>query len=235
MLHRTIVMPAGRHTASLIFLHGSGDTGVGIQSWIADCFDGTGDKQGFNFNHIKVIYPTAPPQPYTPMNGRISNVWYDRHKISYDTPEIAKSVDEMSDKLTELIQAEVNAGIPPSRILVGGFSMGGSMALHLGFRNHLDLGGVFALSSFLSAESTVYDSILEHQKTENSMPELFMAHGNKDPLVLFEWGKKTFQKLTSLGVKGQFHKFKYFHEIGFKELLMLRNWIVERIPDDTNS
>nr|XP_039252112.1 lysophospholipase-like protein 1 isoform X2 [Styela clava] len=184
MLHRTIVMPAGRHTASLIFLHGSGDTGVGIQSWIADCFDGTGDKQGFNFNHIK---------------------------------------------------AEVNAGIPPSRILVGGFSMGGSMALHLGFRNHLDLGGVFALSSFLSAESTVYDSILEHQKTENSMPELFMAHGNKDPLVLFEWGKKTFQKLTSLGVKGQFHKFKYFHEIGFKELLMLRNWIVERIPDDTNS
>lgn len=224
-------MPAGRHTASLIFLHGSGDSGVGIQSWVADCFDTATDKRGFNFKHIKVIYPTAPAQPYTPLNGQIRNVWYNIQKIAYDSPEIKESLDRMSDSLMEIIQVEINAGIPLNRILVGGFSMGGSMSLHLGYRKNFNLGGIFALSSFLSPESEVYDAIAAHRKIniDVPMPELFMAHGNKDPLIPVDWGKKTFQELKSSGVKGQFHEFKYFHEIGSEEVLMLRNWVETKL------
>ncbi|KAG8123283.1 putative Lysophospholipase-like 1 protein, partial [Naja naja] len=49
------VGPAGRHTASVIFLHGSGDTGQGVRDWIKQVL-----KQDLSFQHIKVIYPTAP-------------------------------------------------------------------------------------------------------------------------------------------------------------------------------
>lgn len=41
-------------------------------------------------------------------------------------------------------------------LLLGGFSMGGCMAMHLAYRNHQDVAGVFALSSFLNKTSAVY-------------------------------------------------------------------------------
>lgn len=41
-------------------------------------------------------------------------------------------------------------------LLLGGFSMGGCMAMHLAYRNHQDVAGVFALSSFLNKASAVY-------------------------------------------------------------------------------
>lgn len=40
--------------------------------------------------------------------------------------------------------------------ILGGFSMGGGMAMHLAYRFHQDLAGVFALSSFLNKDSAVY-------------------------------------------------------------------------------
>ncbi|XP_030891636.1 lysophospholipase-like protein 1 isoform X2 [Leptonychotes weddellii] len=55
-LQRCIVSPAGRHSASLIFLHGSGDSGQGLRTWIKQVLN-----QELTFQHIKIIYPTAPP------------------------------------------------------------------------------------------------------------------------------------------------------------------------------
>lgn len=234
MLHRTIVMPAGRHTASVIFLHGSGDTGIGVKSWVEECFNRVGDKRGFNFGHVKVIYPTAPPQPYTPLRGRMSNVWFDRKKISIKAPEEEASINSMIEKVTDIVNAEINSGISPDRIIIGGFSMGGCMSLHFGYRSHQNLKGIFALSSFLSGESPVFDAIKKRTKNNGSTPELFMAHGTRDQLVLYQWGAETFNKLQECGVRGNFHTFKYVHEIGTEELIMLRDWIDGQLPN-TNS
>lgn len=38
----------------------------------------------------------------------------------------------------------------------GGFSMGGALAMHVGFRLMRQVAGVFALSSFLSHTSSIY-------------------------------------------------------------------------------
>ncbi|KAF6073508.1 lysophospholipase like 1 [Phyllostomus discolor] len=90
------------------------------------------------------------------MKGGISNVWFDRFKISNDCPEHLESIDAMCQVLTDLIDDEVKSGIKKNRILIGGFSMGGCMAMHLAYRNHQDVAGVFALSSFLNKTSAVY-------------------------------------------------------------------------------
>jgi len=41
--------------------------------------------------------------------------------------------------------------------ILGGFSMGGALAFHFGYRFCTDLAGVFALSAFLNEKSSVYD------------------------------------------------------------------------------
>lgn len=53
------------------------------------------------------------------MKGGISNVWFDRFKISNDCPEHLESIDVMCQVLTDLINDEVKSGIKKNRILIG--------------------------------------------------------------------------------------------------------------------
>ncbi|XP_004480278.1 lysophospholipase-like protein 1 [Dasypus novemcinctus] len=224
-LPRCIVAPAGGHSASLIFLHGSGDTGQGLRKWIKQV-----SHQDLAFQHIKIIYPTAPSRPYTPMKGAMSNVWFDRFKISDDCPEHLESIDEMCQVLTDLINDELKSGIKKNRILIGGFSMGGCMAMHLAYRNHQDVAGVFALSSFLNKTSAVYPAL---QKTDGTLPELFQCHGTADELVLHSWGEETNLKLKSLGVSTKFYSFPdVYHELSKTELEKLKLWILKKLPGE---
>ncbi|KAM9613250.1 lysophospholipase-like protein 1 [Trichechus inunguis] len=224
-LQRCMVLPAGRHTASLIFLHGSGDSGQGLRKWIKQVL-----TQDLAFQHIKIIYPTAPSRPYTAMNGGLSNVWFDRFKISNDCPEHLESIDVMCQVLTDLIDDEVKSGIKNNRILVGGFSMGGCMAMHLAYRNHQDVAGVFALSSFLNKTSAVYQAL---QKADGVLPELFQCHGTADELVPYSWAEETNSVLRSLGVSTQFHSFPgVHHDLSKTELQKLTSWILNKLPGD---
>ncbi|XP_007521382.2 lysophospholipase-like protein 1 isoform X1 [Erinaceus europaeus] len=225
-LQRCLVWPAGRHSASLIFLHGSGDSGQGLRSWIKQVLN-----QDLAFQHIKIIYPTAPPRPYTPMKGGISNVWFDRFKITNDCPEHLESIDAMCQVLTNLIEDEVKSGIMKNRILIGGFSMGGCMAMHLAYRNHQDVAGVFALSSFLNKSSAVYQDL---QKNASVLPELFQCHGTADELVLHAWGEETNTMLQSLGVRTKFYSLPgVYHELSKAELEKLKAWILTKLPGET--
>ncbi|XP_039252809.2 lysophospholipase-like protein 1 [Styela clava] len=234
MLHTMVDEPTGHHSATLIFLHGSGGAGVTVRSWIQECFARIGDEEGLQFKHIKVIYPTATPQPYTLTGGEPSNVWFDRVALQLEAQEARKSTDKMLEMLAELIQVEIDAGIPPSRIIIGGFSMGGSMSFHIGYRKRLDLGGIFAMSSFLYDDSAVYPDLKELKKKNSdvTMPELFMTHGTQDELVLFQWGRKTFEKLKELGVKGRFHASNQTHLIRSEELVLLKKWVLEKLPSN---
>lgn len=224
-LPRCLVSPAGRHSASLIFLHGSGDSGLGLRTWIKQVLN-----QDLTFQHIKIIYPTAPSRPYTPLNGSISNVWFDRFKISNDCPEHIESIDIMCKVLSGLIDEEVKSGIKKNRILIGGFSMGGCMAMHLAYRNHQDVAGVFALSSFLNKGSAVYEAL---KKSHGVLPELFQCHGTADELVLHSWGEETNSLLKSLGVSTRFHSLpNVYHELNKTELEKLKSWILTKLPGE---
>ena len=56
-----VISPSGKHTATLIFCHGLGDTGHGWASTLADV------RQG----HVKIICPTADTMPVTLNSGMI--------------------------------------------------------------------------------------------------------------------------------------------------------------------
>ncbi|XP_013419287.1 lysophospholipase-like protein 1 [Lingula anatina] len=214
-----------KHTGTLFFFHGSGDTSDGIKLWLKEV---TGKE--FVFPHMKIIYPSAPVRPYTPMLGQLSTVWFDRKQISPFVPEDTKTLEESCSELNKLIETEVENGIPLERIILGGFSMGGAMALHLGYRYQKQVAGVIALSSFLNQQSVVYEG-LKHDF--GPLPPLFQAAGTADSLVLFDWVATTNKELSALGVQTTFHKFDNLcHELSREEVQLMRKWIEERVPDD---
>ncbi|XP_036395610.1 lysophospholipase-like protein 1 [Megalops cyprinoides] len=226
-LQRCAVSQTGRHTASVIFLHGSGDTGQGLRSWVRDIL-----KQDLAFTHIRVIYPTAPARPYTPMRGALSHVWFDRYKISRDCPEHLESIEDMCSLLNVVVQEEVRAGVPKHRMIIGGFSMGGAMALHLACRYHPEVAGVFALSSFLNKDSVVYQAVQDRKG--QCLPELFQCHGTADELVFHQWGEETGALLREAGMAVSFHSFPdLYHQMCRPELDLLRSWILKKLPPDS--
>lgn len=124
----TTVNATGKHTASVIFFHGSGDTGPNVLEWVRFLIG-----RNLEYPHIKIIYPTAPKQKYTPLDGELSNVWFDRKSVNIAASESKKSMSQCYDAVNQLIDEEVASGIPLNRIVVGGFSMGGALALHTGY------------------------------------------------------------------------------------------------------
>lgn len=226
LVTNTIKPRSNSHSASLIFFHGSGDTGANFIEWIRFLLG-----KDMEFPHIKLIFPTAPLQPYSPMGGELSNVWFDRRSISIEAKESRKSMAQIYETVHELINEEIKQGIPVNRIMVGGFSMGGALAMHTALHLNTDLAGVFACSSFLNRDSIVYDSLANRTKPDTALPELRMYHGDRDTLVPLEWGKESYDKLTSLGVKGEFTTLaNTLHELKKKELLSLQEWILSKLP-----
>ncbi|XP_018327450.1 lysophospholipase-like protein 1 [Agrilus planipennis] len=212
-------------TGTVIFLHGSGDSGKGIMEWIQSLV------QNFSLPHINFIFPTAPPKKYTPLNGQISNVWFDRFDIRPDVPEHLETLDSTAEEIKSLIMKEVSHGTSLNRIVVGGFSMGGALALHLAYRYLPDVAGVFALSSFLNNGSVVYNTLKSNPPKR--LPPLLMFHGLEDELVSVKWGEETFRNLKKLGVNGQFVPLNgTTHELSKVELEELLKWIMDIVPEE---
>jgi lysophospholipase-2 len=108
---------------ALIFLHGLGDTPLG---WSELELMLPGMKP--RLKDIKYIFPPAPTIGITINGGMQMPGWFD----IYDWPIGVGSKDDPEGlrKGVQQIEAEVKklgeAGIPPSKIVVGGFSQGGS-------------------------------------------------------------------------------------------------------------
>ena len=93
-----ILNPKSRHTATLIFLHGLGDTGHG---WAAA-------MNSIRPDFLKIVCPTAPSIPVTLNMGMRMPAWYDIRTLDKtDDPsqrEDIKGVMESADYLSQLIK-----------------------------------------------------------------------------------------------------------------------------------
>jgi predicted esterase len=112
------------------------------------------------------------------------------------------------DYFHSLIRDEkTNKGIPSERIVIGGFSQGGSISIISGLSCPTKLGGIFALSSYLPLRDKAMDMIPSDNPNKDT--NIFMGHGIDDPLVKFDWGVKTAEKLMEWGYTVDFHGYPY--------------------------
>merc|ERR1712013_589908 len=131
-----VVSASAKHTATLIFLHGLGDTGHGWATTIA----------AIRPPHVKVICPTANKMPVTLNSGFEMPSWFDLMTLDATGPEDEPGIKAASTLVNNLIAEEVKAGVPSDRIMLGGFSQGGALALYTALHTEHKLGGVIALS-----------------------------------------------------------------------------------------
>ncbi|KAL8723119.1 MAG: hypothetical protein Q9225_000522 [Loekoesia sp. 1 TL-2023] len=144
-----------------------------------------------------------------------------------DQPGILKS----RDYFHSLIKAEIDKGIPSSRIVLGGFSQGGSISIFAGLTSPHPLAGIFGLSSYLLLGDALPTYLTPQVKAANSSIPIFMGHGDQDPLVKIEWGQETANRLKALGWKVDFNAYKGMaHDASPKEMDDLEAWLKERLP-----
>ncbi|KAL9625034.1 MAG: hypothetical protein Q9160_000763 [Pyrenula sp. 1 TL-2023] len=121
-------------------------------------------------------------------------------KDAHDERGILRSRNLFND----LIQAEVDAGISSNKILLGGFSQGGAMSVFTGLSTNHQLGGIVGLSCYL----LLGDKIKDLATGANKHTPVFMGHGDSDPLVKFEWGRMTAEKLKEMGHQVDFNSYR---------------------------
>lgn len=140
--------------------------------------------------------------------------------------EHTESIDESAARLAALLDELHAAGIPAQRIVLGGFSMGGGMALHLALREAgRSLAGVFALSSYMCARSPALAL-----DSARRLPPVLMRHGAADDFILPSWGEATAAELRAVGAEVDFGLVGGLdHSLGASEIVELTAWVLDRL------
>ncbi|KAK3580973.1 hypothetical protein CHS0354_007001 [Potamilus streckersoni] len=207
-----VVAATARHTATLIFLHGLGDTGHG---W-ADLF------RSLKLSNLKCVCPTAPIQPVT-LNGRMRMPsWFDIFDLSPQGPEDEEGILNASNLLKNLIDEEIQKGISSERIVVGGFSQGGAVALYTAFTQEKPLAGIIALSTWMPLHSK-FPAVV---KGNRDIP-ILQCHGKQDPLVPCKWGEMTAVLAKGLSNKLEFKTYNMMHSSSPEEMQDVKDFLVK--------
>jgi predicted esterase len=98
-------------------------------------------------------------------------------------------------------------GIPSSRIVIGGFSQGGCVALYTAIKSSLNFAGVLAMSTFLP----FFDRFSTHSTKNNVKTQFLVCHDNNDPVVPYEWAKLSVKSLKLMGFENI--KFKSYDDV----------------------
>jgi len=106
-------------------------------------------------------------------------------------------------KVNSLIADEIKSGIPSNRILLGGFSQGGALALYSSLNTDHKLAGVVALSCWAPLHKQ-----LPGAKQTNKEISYFQAHGDCDPVVPHRWGQMTAHLLKTVLPNHSFKTYK---------------------------
>ena len=74
--------------------------------------------------------------------------WYDIEHMDINRTIDVRGIAQSADRVDAIIQAQIDVGIDPNRIILVGFSQGGAVALYAGVRSKEPLAGVLALSTY---------------------------------------------------------------------------------------
>ncbi|CAH1372645.1 acyl-protein thioesterase 1 [Tenebrio molitor] len=211
-----VIAATAKHTATLIFLHGLGDTGQGWASAMA----------ALRPAHVKVICPTAPTMPVTLNAGFRMPSWFDLRTLDASGPEDEEGIKQATKQIHTMIDNEMKEGIPANRIIVGGFSQGGALAMYSALVFPQQLGGVISLSGWLP----LHKSFPGAMKTVKDL-HVLQCHGDCDPVVPYKWGQMTASVLKTLLKEPEFKSYRgLMHTSSDEELRDVKDFIDKHLP-----
>jgi phospholipase/carboxylesterase len=201
------IMPKSAHKYSLIWLHGLGADGHD--------FEGIAPELHLNAEpNIHFIFPNAPIQPITVNGGMHMRAWYDILEMSLERKVDIAGIYQSAKLVSQLIEQEIDKGVPSEQILLAGFSQGGVIALHAGLSYPYKLAGIIGLSTYLPT----LEQLKTERSTVNNTTPIFMGHGILDSVVAIESGKTTFNALHALEYNIEWHDYLMEHSVCIAEI-----------------
>ncbi|CAH1396358.1 unnamed protein product [Nezara viridula] len=194
----TDVVEPQHPTATLIFLHGAGESGPEIRRLVEKLSGGFS-----NYPNLRLVFPTAGAKTFSPFpwNGQVVNIWYNFDSLDIATKENNTQIHESAMVIEKLVEEQVLSGIPHKNICVAGFSSGGLMSLHLGYEYIKNLGCVGAMSAFLPTSSALYEKLInQRDEVVSDLPPLYISGGRLDFFILPKWMKTTVDAFQTGGV-----------------------------------
>lgn len=221
-IHKPATQPCSdpQHSAAFIFVHGLGDSAEGLESMlqsrqrracelltlvVLDVADQFQNNEKLPYMHW--IIPNAKENRDT-----MSQAWYLPSGFARypDRPELEDEEDEKGlmetvAYLESLIDACGNKGIPPERVVLGGFSQGCAVSLLLDLVSAKyagKLAGVIGLMGYLPlARKKRLQDLRAHAGLPVAHGEvpIFLARGAKDQLVPRRIWQEMLQGLQEIG------------------------------------
>ena len=205
---------------SIIWLHGLGADGHDFAVVVPEL-----EKLGVH--RCRFIFPHAPIQAVTINGGMEMRSWYDITSLDFESREQDAAGIHASAVLVEnLIQREIDRGVPAEQIMIAGFSQGGAIALHMLIRLEFKIAGVIALSTYLPLSETV---AVEKSQANQHTP-VFMAHGQQDDVIDLRYAEESRDTLVTQGYNVQWKGYAMPHSLSIDEIVDLAQWITTNQP-----
>ena len=202
---------------TIIWMHGLG----------ADCWDFVSIVKELGLPAdlpLRFIFPQAPSRPITINNGQVMPGWYDISMAELQRKPDEAGVRQSQASIDALIAREIGRGVAADKIILAGFSQGGAIALQTGLRYRDALGGIMALSTYL----TLDDSLAAEATIANANIPIFMAHGTEDQLIPLALAQSSRAKMAARGYQIEWREYPMPHSVCMEEIEEIGVWIQAR-------
>ncbi|WP_018718016.1 alpha/beta hydrolase [Arhodomonas aquaeolei] len=199
--------------AAVIWLHGLGADGHDFEPVVPEL--------GLPRDaRVRFVFPHAPVRPVTLNAGMSMRAWYDLYGLDESMHEDADGLERSRAAVTALIERESGRGVPAERLVLAGFSQGGAVALHTALNHPQRLAGIMGLSTYLPLRERLAEA-----PAANADTPVFMAHGRQDPVLPFEFGRRSAERLEQAGYTVEWHDYPMQHAVCMEEIHAIGAWL----------
>ena len=210
------IIDAKNSVGTVIWMHGLGADYRDFDSLVPSlCFN---DKLPIRF-----IFPNAPIRAVSINHNMPTRAWYDIYSLTDLNREDLPGIRASRAAITQLIEDEIQRGVPANRIIVAGFSQGGAMALHTGLNQIKSIGGIMGLSCYLP----LLEKHVDHIHSSNLQTPVFIAHGTHDATLPCFAGKMSYDVVRQTHSNTQWREYPMGHEITSEEIDDIRHWFAK--------
>ncbi|AOU96641.1 hypothetical protein BI364_00145 [Acidihalobacter yilgarnensis] len=193
---------ATEHRHTLVWLHGLGADGHDLRPF-ADALE-LPSMEG-----VRQVFPHAPFRRIDLLGDIPLRAWYRFDKMTFGQGENDADIRTSVDQVEALLKRERRALPADGRLILGGFSQGGLIALAAGLAGDTPVDGIVALSTYLWTATVA----------ARPATPVFMAHGRADPVIPIDIGRTSAERLRAQGIALEWREYAMEHTICAAEIL----------------
>ncbi|MCJ1440654.1 MAG: hypothetical protein MMC23_001140 [Stictis urceolatum] len=218
------IHPSGKHTHTIIFLHGRGSNG---KEFFEDLLGNDHLNNRFSSaSNCKWVFPSAHMRYDSTFKEELQ-AWYDVYSLTDPDAEWELQVDglrESIEYISSIIEAEMKI-VPPENIIFGGISQGFAVASHVLLTLSQALGGFAGLSGWIPFQADAHaiahngghlwplylDKFglkLDQMRLSSTRTPVFVSHSKNDDIAEHRLGVAACDTLRGLEFDVAFREYE---------------------------